>query len=132
MASGPGPVDTHAAGLQARREVLGDEHVERSLEGASPLRREWLEHAHRHAWGSTWPRPGLDRKTRSAVTLAMLISLRLDHEIALHTRAAVGNGMTADELLELAVHASVYVGFPAAHVAFATIERTLRELGEVE
>jgi 4-carboxymuconolactone decarboxylase len=132
MERGPGQVDTHAAGLQARREVLGEEHVERSLAGASPLREKWLEHTHRHAWGSTWPRPGLDRKTRSAVTLAMLISLRLEHEIALHARAAIGNGMTPDELLELAVHASVYVGFPAAHVAFATIESTLREMGAIE
>jgi alkylhydroperoxidase/carboxymuconolactone decarboxylase family protein YurZ len=124
--------DTLEQGIAARRAVLGAEHVDRSLEDASPLGAAWLEHAHRHAWGSVWPRDGLDRRTRSVITLTCLVALGLDREVALHTRAAVRNGLTPAELAEILIHSSVYVGFPRAHEAFAVVEATLRELGEIE
>jgi alkylhydroperoxidase/carboxymuconolactone decarboxylase family protein YurZ len=130
--SGGAARDTHDQGLQARREVLGEEHVARSLERASPLGAAWLEHAHRHAWGSVWPRDGLDRRTRSVITLTCLIALGLEREVALHTRAALTNGLTPEEIAELVIHSSVYVGFPRAHEAFAVVESTLRELGAIE
>jgi alkylhydroperoxidase/carboxymuconolactone decarboxylase family protein YurZ len=123
--------DTHDSGIQARREVLGEEHVARSIERASSLGAVWLEHAHRHAWGSVWPREGLDRRTRSVITLTCLIALGLEREVALHTRAALANGLSAEEITELVIHSSVYLGFPRAHEAFAVVESTLRELGEL-
>jgi 4-carboxymuconolactone decarboxylase len=129
---GSAPGDTLAEGIKARREVLGSEHVDRSLEGASALGEAWLEHAHRHAWGSVWLRDGLDRRTRSIVTLTCLIALGLEREVALHTRAAITNGVSAAEIAEIVVHSSVYVGFPRAHEAFAVVESTLRKLGEIE
>jgi 4-carboxymuconolactone decarboxylase len=124
--------DTHEDGIQARREVLGEEHVARSLERASSLGALWLEHSHRHAWGSVWPREGLDRRARSIITLTCLIALGLEREVALHTRAALGNGLSAEEITEVVIHSSVYVGFPRGHEAFAVVESTLRELGEIE
>jgi 4-carboxymuconolactone decarboxylase len=124
--------DMHQRGIKARAEVLGEEHVARSLEQASPLGLAWLEHAHRHAWGSVWTREGLDRRSRSIVTLTCLIALGLEREVALHTRAALGNGLTPDEIAELIIHTSVYVGFPKAHEAFAVMESTLRDLGALE
>jgi 4-carboxymuconolactone decarboxylase len=127
-----GPGDTHVDGIRARREVLGADHVDRSLERASPLGEIWLEHAHRHAWGAVWTRPGLDPRARSVITLSLMIALQQEREIALHTKAAFRNGLTAEEITELVIHASIYVGYPAAHEAFAVIESTLRELGEIE
>jgi 4-carboxymuconolactone decarboxylase len=124
--------DTLQDGIQARREVLGADHVARSLERASPLGAAWLAHSHRHAWGSVWTRDSLDRRTRSIITLTCLVSLGLEREIALHTRAALGNGLSAEEITELIIHSSVYLGFPRAHEAFAVVESTLRELGEIE
>jgi 4-carboxymuconolactone decarboxylase len=127
-----GPGDTHADGIQARREVLGADHVDRSLERASSLGEIWLEHAHRHAWGAVWNRSGLHRRTRSVITLSLMIALQQEREIALHTKAALRNGLTAREITELVIHASIYVGYPAAHEAFAVIESTLFEQGEIE
>jgi alkylhydroperoxidase/carboxymuconolactone decarboxylase family protein YurZ len=126
-----GPGDSLADGIHARREVLGADHVDRSLNGASSLGEVWLDHAHRHAWGAAWTRTGLDRRTRSVITLSLLIGLKLQREIALHTRAALRNGLTPEEITELVIHASIYVGFPAAHEAFAVVEETLREEGAI-
>jgi 4-carboxymuconolactone decarboxylase len=130
--AGNQPGDSHDAGVQARREVLGEDHVARSIEQASALGAVWFEHAHRHAWGSVWPREGLDRRTRSIITLACFIALGLDREVAVHTRGAIANGLTPEEITELVIHTSVYVGFPKAHEAFAAVESTLREMGEIE
>jgi len=130
--SGDPAGDTQTLGIKARREVLGEEHVARSLERASSLGAMWLDHAHRHAWGSVWPRDGLDRRARSIITLSCLIALGLEREVGLHTRAAITNGLTADEIAEIVIHSSVYVGFPKAHEAFAVVESTLRELGAIE
>jgi 4-carboxymuconolactone decarboxylase len=132
MASSRRDCDTHDAGLQARREVLGEDHVAQSFERASDLGAIWLEHAHRHAWGSVWPRDGLDRRSRSIITLTCLIALGLEREVAVHTRGAINNGLRPEEIAEIMIHASVYVGFPKAHEAFAVVESTLRELGEIE
>jgi alkylhydroperoxidase/carboxymuconolactone decarboxylase family protein YurZ len=126
------PGDTLQLGIDARRAVLGAEHVDRSIESASPLGAAWLEHAHRHAWGSVWPRDGLDRRIRSVITLTCLVALGLDREVALHTRAALTNGLAPEEIAEVVIHSSIYVGFPRAHEAFAVVESTLREAGVIE
>jgi 4-carboxymuconolactone decarboxylase len=121
-----------AAGIEARRQVLGSDHVSASLTRASSLGQAWLEHAHSHAWGAVWTRPGLDRRTRTTITLALMISLKQEPEIALYTKASLRAGLTAEEIAEVVIHASIYVGYPAAHEAFAVVESTLRELGEIE
>jgi alkylhydroperoxidase/carboxymuconolactone decarboxylase family protein YurZ len=83
----------------------------------------------RYAWGGVWSRPGLDRRTRSAITLAALVSLRAESELGLHVRAALRNGLTADEIREVVLHTAVYAGVPAANAAFAVAQRVLGEEG---
>jgi 4-carboxymuconolactone decarboxylase len=113
-----------------RREVLGDEHVDRSAAAASEFSAPWQEFVTDHAWGAVWTRPGLDRRTRSMITLALLAGLGHQHELGLHVRAAVGNGVTAAEIREVLMHTAVYAGVPAANTAFGVAQRVLAELGE--
>ena len=113
-----------------RREVLGDEHVDRSAAAATEFSAPWQEFVTDHAWGAVWTRPGLDRRTRSMLTLALLAGLGHQHELALHVRAAVGNGVTAAEIREVLMHTAVYAGVPAANTAFGVAQRVLAELGE--
>ena len=113
-----------------RREVLGDEHVDRSAAVASEFSAPWQEFVTDHAWGAVWTRPGLDRRTRSMITLALLAGLGHQHELGLHVRAAVGNGVTAAEIREVLMHTAVYAGVPAANTAFGVAQRVLAELGE--
>ena len=113
-----------------RREVLGDEHVDRSAAAASEFSAPWQEFVTDHAWGAVWTRPGLDRRTRSMITLALLAGLGHQHELGLHVRAAVRNGVTAAEIREVLMHAAVYAGVPAANTAFGVAQRVLAELGE--
>ena len=119
--------DRRAAGRRVRREVLGDEHVDRAELATTPFTAPFQDFITRTAWGDVWARPGLDRRTRSAITLAMLTALRAEGEIALHVRAAVRNGLTVDEIAEVLLHAAVYAGVPAANAAFAIAERALDE-----
>jgi 4-carboxymuconolactone decarboxylase len=119
-------------GMQTRREVLGDEHVDRATANAGSFGRPWQEFITRYAWGGVWSRPGLDRRTRSAVTLAALVSLRAENEIGMHVRAALGNGLSAEEITEVLIHTAVYAGVPAANSAFAVAQRVLREEGAIE
>ncbi|QEC50507.1 4-carboxymuconolactone decarboxylase [Baekduia soli] len=118
---------TYATGEKIRREVLGDEHVDRSVGTATPLTEPWVRFMTGHAWGSVWSREGLDRRTRSAVTLGVLVALGHEAELALHLRGARNNGMTVDEIREALMHASVYAGVPAANAAFAVAKRVLAE-----
>ena len=113
-----------------RRTVLGDDHVDRSLESASPFNAPWQQYVTDHAWGAVWTREGLDRRTRSLLTLALLTALRAEDELALHVEAAIRVGVTAEEIREALMHTAVYAGVPAANTAFAVAQRVLRDLGE--
>lgn len=112
-------------GMRIRREVLGDEHVDRAIAGTTPFTEPFQEFITRTAWGDVWARPGLDRRTRSCITLAVLTALRAEGEIAMHVRAAIRNGVTADEIAEVLLHTSVYAGVPAANAAFAIAQQVL-------
>ncbi|MCF6522916.1 4-carboxymuconolactone decarboxylase [Streptomyces sp. JJ36] len=119
--------DPYDAGLKVRREVLGDAHVDRALENADGFTRDFQDFVTRYAWGEVWDRPGLDRRTRSVITLTALLSRGHLDELAFHTRAALRNGLTPDEIKEVLLHAAVYCGVPAAHSAFAVAQRVIRE-----
>jgi 4-carboxymuconolactone decarboxylase len=119
--------DSYEEGMRVRREVLGDEHVDRALERATPFTEPFQEFITRHAWGAVWTRPGLDRRMRSAITVAVLTALGREQELELHLRAAVRNGLTESELAEILIHTAVYAGVPAANSAFATAQRVLNE-----
>jgi 4-carboxymuconolactone decarboxylase len=122
--------DAYDEGMRVRREVLGDEHVDRALEAATPFTEPFQEFITRHAWGAVWTRPGLDRRTRSAITLAVLTALGREQELALHVRAALRNGLSEDEIGEVLLHTAVYAGVPAANAAFAIAQGVLNELGD--
>ncbi|MFK0250924.1 4-carboxymuconolactone decarboxylase [Amycolatopsis azurea] len=122
--------DTYETGMRVRREVLGDAHVDRAVARTTEFSRPFQDYITRGAWGSVWSRDGLDRKTRSCVTLATLTALHAHDELAMHVRAAVHNGLTAQEISEVLLHTAVYTGAPAANAAFAVAQRVLAELGE--
>jgi 4-carboxymuconolactone decarboxylase len=105
-------------GMRVRREVLGDEHVDRATANATELTREFQEFITRYAWGGIWTRPGLDRRTRSAVTITALVARGQFDELAMHIRAARRNGLTDDEIKEILLQCAVYCGVPAANSAF--------------
>ena len=113
------------AGLKVRREVLGDEHVDRSLQRANELTEPFQEFITRCAWGGVWTRPALGRDVRSAITLAVLTALGRENEIEMHVRAARRNGLSAAEIGEVLLHTAVYAGVPAANAAFAIAQRAL-------
>jgi 4-carboxymuconolactone decarboxylase len=116
-------------GMRVRREVLGDEHVDRAAARTTEFSAPFQEFITRYAWGDVWRRPGLDRRMRSAVTLALLTAQRCEGEIAMHVRAALRNGLTPAEISEVILHTAVYVGLPSANIAFAVAQRTLSEEG---
>lgn len=115
-------------GMAVRREVLGNAHVDRAEARKTPFTTEFQDFITRYAWGEIWTRPGLDRKTRSCMTLAMMIALNRPDEFRLHVRAAVNNGLTRDEIKEVILQAGVYCGVPAANTAFHLAEEVFREL----
>jgi 4-carboxymuconolactone decarboxylase len=117
----------YEAGMAVRREVLGDAHVDRAVRDTSEFTAPWQEYITEVAWGSVWARPGLDRRTRSAVTLAVLTALGREHEIAMHVRAALRHGLSPQEIGEVLLHTSVYAGVPAANRAFAIADGALRD-----
>jgi len=121
--------DVYERGLEIRREVLGDAHVDRATEGATPFTADFQEFITKTAWGEIWSRPGLDRKTRSCITLATLVALGREHELPLHLRAALRNGLTTDEIKEVLLHTAVYAGVPVANSAFAIAQQVLDEEG---
>jgi 4-carboxymuconolactone decarboxylase len=112
-------------GMEVRRAVLGDAHVDRAQAKLSAFNQELQDMITRHAWGEIWTRPGLPRHTRSLITMAMLIALHRDEELRLHVRGALANGVTEDEMKELLLHSSIYCGLPAAHAAFRLVEDML-------
>jgi 3-oxoadipate enol-lactonase/4-carboxymuconolactone decarboxylase len=114
-------------GERIRREVLGDEHVDRVQERATDFTADFQDFITRYAWGEIWARPGLDRRTRSFITLTALVALGRHDELALHVHAALRNGLTPEEIKEMLLHTAVYCGVPAANSAFAVAQRALDE-----
>jgi 4-carboxymuconolactone decarboxylase len=118
-------------GMKTRREVLGDEHVDRASANAGEFGRPFQELITGYAWGAVWSRPGIDRRMRSAITLAALVSVRAENELGMHIRAALRNGLTPDEIREVLLHTAVYAGVPAANAAFGVAQRVLAEEGAI-
>lgn len=114
-------------GMKVRREVLGDAHVDAAVERTSEFTADFQDLITRYAWGEIWARPGLDRKTRSAITLTALTALNHHEELAMHVRAALGNGMTSDEIKEVLLQSAIYCGVPAANRAFAIAQQVLED-----
>jgi 4-carboxymuconolactone decarboxylase len=110
--------DQFERGLKVRREVLGDVYVDRALAGRTPVTAEFQDLLTRYAWGEIWTRPGLDRKTRSCITVALLTALGQEQELAAHLRGALNNGLTRDEIKEVLLQTAIYCGIPAANTAF--------------
>src|SRR5438045_9648609 len=117
--------ERHVRGMKVRREVLGDEHVDREQASATSFSKDFQDLLTRYAWGEIWARPGLDRRTRSCITVAMTVALNRPEELALHLRGALRNGVTVDELREILLQTAVYCGVPAANSAFRVAEEVL-------
>jgi 4-carboxymuconolactone decarboxylase len=121
--------DLYADGMEVRRAVLGGAHVDRSIDAATEFTAPFQEFITRVAWGGVWTREGLDRRTRSVITLSVLTALGRENEIGLHVRGALRNGLTPEEIRELLIHTAVYAGVPAANAAFTVAQRVLEEEG---
>jgi 4-carboxymuconolactone decarboxylase len=117
--------ERHDAGMAVRREVLGDAHVDRAVAGTTDFTATFQDFITRYAWGDVWTRDGLDRRTRSCVTLAVLTALRAHDELPMHVRAARRNGLSAAEISEVLLHTAVYAGVPAANSAFKIAQEVL-------
>jgi 4-carboxymuconolactone decarboxylase len=111
--------------MKIRREVLGDEHVDATIERTTEFTADFQELITRYAWGEIWTRPGLDRKTRSYITLTALVALGKLDELEMHVRAALRNGLGEDEIKEVLLQCAIYCGVPAANAAFAVAQRVL-------
>jgi len=119
--------DAYERGMRIRREVLGDEHVDRATQQATEETKEFQDFITRYAWGEIWSRPGLDRRTRSCITLTALVALGRFDELELHIDGARRNGLSDDEIKEVLLHTAIYCGVPAANSAFAAFQRVLAE-----
>ena len=117
----------HEQGMRIRREVLGDAHVDRAAAGTTPLTADFQDFITRYAWGEVWARPGLDRRMRSAITVAVLTALDRPDELTMHLRAALRNGLTREEIAEVLLHTAVYAGVPTANRAFALAREALAD-----
>jgi 4-carboxymuconolactone decarboxylase len=121
--------DTYDRGMEVRRAVLGDEHVDRTAARATEFTADFQDLITRYAWGEIWTRPGLDRRTRSCITLTALVAGGHDQELAMHVRAALRNGLTPEEIKEVLLQTAIYCGVPAANSAFAIAQEVLVEEG---
>ena len=119
--------DRYAEGMATRRAVLGDAHVDRAVERTTAFTESFQDFITRYAWGDVWSRPGLDRRTRSVITLTALVAMGREHELEMHVRAALRNGLTPDEIGEVLLQCAVYCGVPAANGAFAIAQRVVEE-----
>jgi 4-carboxymuconolactone decarboxylase len=119
---------TFDAGMTVRRAVLGDAHVDRAMAQADAFTGDFQDFITRYAWGAIWSRPGLGRRERSLITLALLAALGHTEEIPMHVRGALTNGVTREEISEVFLHTAVYAGVPAANNAFTVAKKTLDEL----
>lgn len=121
--------ERYQQGLEVRTEVLGEEHVGRSLDHLNEFNADFQNFISRFAWGEVWSRPGMPRHTRSLVTIAILLALGRDDELRMHIRACFNNGVTQEDLKELFLHASLYAGLPAANKAMHMAEDVFAEMG---
>jgi 4-carboxymuconolactone decarboxylase len=121
--------EAHERGMQTRREVLGDAHVDRAVERTTDFTADFQDFITRYAWGEIWTRPGLDRRMRSAITMTALIGVGRFDELGMHVRAALRNGLSTDEIKEVLLQSAIYCGVPAANSAFAVAQRVLEEEG---
>jgi 4-carboxymuconolactone decarboxylase len=117
----------HAKGMKVRRAVLGDTHVERALANENSFNSPFQDLITRYAWGEIWTRPGLPRKIRSLITIAMMVAMNRTEELRLHLRAAANNGVTRKEIQEVLLQTAIYCGVPAANTAFHIAEEVLGE-----
>jgi 4-carboxymuconolactone decarboxylase len=122
--------ERYRRGLEVRRAVLGDAHVDRTLQQLNEHNTEFQDMITRYAWGEIWTRQGLPRHTRSLLTIAMMVALNREGELRLHLRAASNNGVSRDEIKEVLLQAAVYCGVPAANAAFHLAEAVFREMDE--
>jgi len=120
--------ERYEKGMEVRRAVLGDEHVNRSLQNATDFNRDFQELLTRYAWGEIWTRPGLPRHTRSLIVIATLVALDRSEELRMHIRAAFNNGVTRDDIKEVLLQSAVYCGLPAANSAFHAAEEVFAEM----
>jgi 4-carboxymuconolactone decarboxylase len=121
--------EAHERGMQTRREVLGDAHVDRAVERTTDFTADFQDFITRYAWGEIWTRPGLDRRMRSAITMTALIGVGRFDELGMHVRAALRNGLSTDEIKEVLLQSAIYCGVPAANSAFAVAQQVLEEEG---
>lgn len=121
--------DRYDRGLAVRREVLGSDYVDKAIQGADDFTRPLQEYVTEAAWGAIWTRPGLSRKTRSLLNLAMLTALNRPHEIKLHINGALNNGVTKDEIMEVFLQTAVYCGVPASIDSFRIAREVFKERG---
>lgn len=119
--------DPYETGMRIRREVLGDAYVDRAIANTTALTEPFQDFIIRYAWGSVWARDGLDRRSRSMITLAVLAALGREHEIGMHVRAARRNGLTVEEIGEILLHTGIYAGVPASNAALAIAQDVLNE-----
>jgi 4-carboxymuconolactone decarboxylase len=124
--------DKFELGMQIRRAVLGDAHVDRAEANKTPFDADFQRFITESAWGSVWARPGLDRRTRHLITLAMLAALGKEHELAMHIRSTQNTGVTQEELKEVFLQVAIYAGVPAANTAFSVAKRVYAELSGKE
>lgn len=120
--------ERHANGLDVRRAVLGDAHVDRAQAGKNPFNTEFQELITRYAWGEIWTRPGLPRHTRSLLTIGLMVALNREEELKLHLRAAANNGVSRDEIKEVLLQTAIYCGVPAANSAFHMAQEVFRQM----
>jgi 4-carboxymuconolactone decarboxylase len=119
--------DAFDRGMRTRREVLGDEHVDEAIARTTGFTEDFQDLITRYAWGEIWSRDGLDRRTRSCITLTALVALGREDELAMHVRAALRIGLSPEEIKEVILHSAIYCGVPAANGAFAVAQRVLDE-----
>ena len=120
--------ETFNQGMKVRREVLGEQHVDKAEKKKDDFTEEFQELITRYAWGEIWTRPGLERRTRSCITLAMMIALHREDEFKLHVKAALNNGLSRDEIKEVILQSAIYAGVPAANSAFHWAQDVFKNL----
>ncbi len=120
--------ERYEAGMQVRRAVLGDAHVDRAQANRTPFNGDFQDLITRYAWGEIWTRSGLPRHTRSLMTICMMVALNREEELKLHLRAASNNGVTRDEISEALLQTAIYCGVPAANSAFAIAQKIFEEM----
>jgi 4-carboxymuconolactone decarboxylase len=120
--------ERYRQGISVRRSALGDAHVDRALKTRTDFNEDFQDLITRYAWGEIWSRPGLPRKTRSLITLAMMVALNRNDEFRMHVRAAIKNGVSRDEIKEVLLQTAIYCGVPAANSAFHAAAEVFSEM----